>query len=382
MVVKRDGILLLFWMCLCSNVLAQSRPQTQLWEFAMPGEMPQSLSVDADGRPFLYVTTKNGGLLVLRTGSNTSPPIPAARLDTKSFDGLDVMHLAQREQLLYLALGDFFNAHGAYAGLAIVSVQDPAKPVVVGQWMSKEKLGGAATIVVDKKHAYLGAMAHGVMIFDISQPSEIRHLTTFQPDPQFPRKNPTKVQHPNARGFALDHDRLFVAYDAGGIRVLDVSSREKPREIGRYVNTGMGNKQQAYNNLILDGQRLYASIDYAGLEILDVKNPAAIKQLGWWNPWKADTLQNLWFNSPGHTNQLAYDAKKHLVFLSAGDSELQVVNVVRPQQPELVGHFGAPMDGRGSWGIGLGQQAVYLTDMTAVIPFRGTWAGVVAVKRP
>jgi hypothetical protein len=224
-------------------------------------------------------------------------------------------------------------------------------------------------------------MTEGVMTFDVTKPEQPRLVSTFRPDVDFPRKNPNRIQHPNARGLALSGNRLYVAYDAGGVRVVDVSDRTKPKEVGRYVNAGMGPKQQAYNNLVLDGDRLYAAIDYAGLEVLDVKQPGAIRQLGWWNPWKAETVQNLWVNSAGHTNQLMLDRKKQLVYLSAGDSELQVVDVSKPERPQLVAHYGDVKNDRGTWGMALGSDAVYLTYIPAVVPFRTTWAGVVAVKR-
>lgn len=361
-----------------SAARADSTPLARLWEHEFKGQHPQGLALDGEGRPYLYVTLKSGGLAVLKLGA---APQEVARIAIGQFAQLDVMHLTQRGDRLYLALGDHFAAQGAKAGLAIVSVANPIEPKVLGVWTSPQPMAGAAVVVVDEKHAYLGAMTEGVMIFDITKPEQIRHLTTFRPDVDFPRKNPNRVQHPNARGFSLRDNRLYVAYDAGGIRVLDVTNRAKPKEIGRYVNAGMAQKQQAYNNLVLDGDRLYAAIDYAGLEILDVKQPAAIRQLGWWNPWKAETLQNLWLNSPGHTNQLALDRKKQLVYLSAGDSELQVVDVSKPERPQLVAHYGDVKNDRGTWGMALGADAVYLTYVTAVVPFRSTWAGVVTVKR-
>lgn len=308
-------------------------------------------------------------------------PKEEARIPVKEFGQLDVTHLTQQGELLYLALGDFFAAKGAPAGLAIVSVKNPREPKVLGLWTSPQMVDGAAIVVVDGKYAYLGAMKQGVMIFDISTPAKIKHLTTFQPEVDFPRKNPNRVQHPNARGLALVGKRLFVAYDAGGLRVLDVRNPERPTEIGRYVNAGMGAKQQAYNNLVVDGDLAYAAIDYAGLEVLNIKDPKKIRQVGWWNPWKAETPQNIWFNSPGHTNQLEFDRARHLVYLSAGDSELQVVDVSDPQRPTLVGHYGAPQNDRGVWGLTLGKETVYLTYIQALVPFRGTWSGITAVKR-
>ncbi len=363
------------------TAMADSKPLQPAWQFELRGDTPQGIIVDAAGRPYLFVTLKSGGLAILKTGRATAVPTIEARIPIRDLGGLDAMHLTQRGKRLYLALGDLFNAQGAKAGLAVIDVANPKTPKVLGVWTTPKKVNGSATVVVDDKYAYLGAMSEGVMILDIEQPAQIQLVSTFRPDPNFPRPNPGKVQHPNARGLALDGDRLFVAYDAGGVRVLDVSNRSQPKEIGRYVNSGMGPKQQAYNNLVLDGDRLFAAIDYAGLEILDVKRPDAIRQIGWWNPWQAHTLQNLWFNSAGHTNQLEYDRKRHLIYLSAGDSELQVVDVSKPNRPELVGHVGATKDSRGTWGVTLGSDAVYLTYMQAVIPFRGTWSGIVAVNR-
>lgn len=351
------------------------------WELEIKGCTPQALIVAERSPPLFYLAAKAGGLLVLEGGERDHPPREIARVPIDRFGKLDVMHLTQRGTRLFLALGSFFAAGGSQAGLAVVSLQDPRRPQVLGLWTSPTTLKGSAMVVADERFAYLGAMTEGVMIFDISRPEQIKPVTTYQPDPHFPRANPSRIQHPNARGLALNGERLFVADDAGGLRVLDVSHREKPQEIGRYLNAKMKTKQQAYNNIVLVGNFAYVAVDYAGLEILDVTNPRDIKQLGWWNPWKAETLGNLWFNSPGHTNQLAFDPVGRRVYLSAGDSELQVVNVADPRRPQLVSHFGKPKNGRGAWGLTLAGQRVYLLDVQTLVPFRGTWSGLVAIQR-
>lgn len=359
----------------------ESQQVNSVWELELRGDTPQGIIVDSEHRPFLYVTCKSGGLVVLKVGSEAVAPQVVARISTRELNFLDAMHLTQRGNRIYLALGDLFAAQGARAGLAVVDVSIPASPKVLGLWTTPKIVNGAAAIIVDEKFAYLGAMSEGIMIVDIRSPGSMRLVSTFRPDPDFPRKSPNKVQRPNARGLFLAGDRLFVAYDAGGLRVLDVSNRARPREIGRYINPAMGKKQQAYNNLVLDGNRLFVAVDYAGLEILDVERVDAIRQIGWWNPWRAHTIQNLWFNSVGHTNQLEFDAKKQLVYLSAGDSELQIVNVSKPKQPELIGHVGQPKNGHGTWGVALDSKRSYLTYMPAIIPFRGTWSGIMAVPR-
>lgn len=255
-------------------------------------------------------------------------------------------------------------------------------PRVVSVWRSPQKLPESAAVATDGRFAYLAAMSTGVMTFDVAKPSSIRHLSTYQPDVNYPRKNPGRVQHPNSRGLAIQGDLLFVANDAGGLRVLDMKNRAKPKEIGRYLNPAMARKQQAYNNVIVERNRAYVAIDYAGLEILDISNPSRIRQIGWWNPWKAETLRNLWFNSPGHTNQLALDARRDRLYLSAGDSELQVVDISEIGKPKLVSHFGAPKNKLGVWGLAVSDHAIYLTYIKTFVPFRGTWSGIKAVERP
>lgn len=357
-------------------------PECKLvWEYPAPRDFPQAVVVDALNRPFLYVAMKNGGLVVLDAARRDQPPKEVARVGIESFRNLHVMHLTQSGEHLYLALGEFFNANGAAAGLAVVNVKNPRQPKVSAVWKSDEVLKGSAIVIVEDGLAYLGAMTAGVMIFDVTDPQRPERISELQPDIHFPRRDPNKIHHPNARGLAIRDNLLFVAYDAGGLRVLDVSDKRRPREIGRYINTKMTNKQQAYNNVVLDGRLAYVAVDYAGLEILDIREPQNIRQVGWWNPWAADTLKNLWFNSPGHTNQLEFDPKRKLVWLSAGGSELQIVDVSKPANPRLAARFGEPGNKRGVWGVTVADDRAYLSYINAAVPFHGTWSGIKAVQR-
>lgn len=364
---------------LASSTWSQEIPKagTTTWEWSSGEELPQAVRVDLRGAP-LWVALKSGGVAALAP-SGTSVRI-VSRIPSAHLGGLDAMHFDQRGTLLYVALGDLFAAQGAHAGLAIVDVTRPESPRVLGVWRSEQPQQGSAAVLVTGRHAYLGAMSHGVQVIDIGVPTSPRLVITFLPDIHFPRRNPGKVQHPNARGFAMSGKHLVVAFDAGGLRVLDVDEPSRPRELGRHVNAGLGNKQQAYNNLVVDGDLAFVAVDYAGLEVVDLSDPAAPRTVGWWNPWGAETLRNLWLNSPGHTNQVAYDARSRRVYLSAGDSELQVVDVSQPRRPKLVAHHGAPKNGRGAWGLTLDGDQVYLGYIRAAIPFRGTWSGVLALR--
>ena len=225
-------------------------------------------------------------------------------------------------------------------------------------------------------------MSEGVVILNVADKARISEVSRIKPDVHFPRRNPGPVQHPNARGMALAGDLLFVAYDAGGLRVIDIADKASPHEIGRYINQAMVRKQQAYNNVVVDGSRAYVALDYCGMEILDVSKPSKIRQLASWNPWGCDKLSNMWFNSPGHTNQLVLDKSRKAVALSAGDSELQIVDVSDPRKPRLTGRFGALKNKRGVWGVSAGDGALFLTYIKTFIPFSSQWSGIRALKWP
>ena len=83
-------------------------------------------------------------------------------------------------------------------------------------------------VATDGKTAFVGAMSFGVMSFDVRNPSQIKHLTTFQPNIHFPKQNPNSIGHPNARGMALRGKLLYVACDAGGLRILNVANPRSP----------------------------------------------------------------------------------------------------------------------------------------------------------
>ena len=221
-------------------------------------------------------------------------------------------------------------------------------------------------------YAYLGAMTLGLMIFDIADKTNIELMSQFVPDIDFPKPNPGNPQTFNARGMALDTNTVYLAYDAGGLRILDVSDKSSPVETGRYINTAV--EPMAYNNIALDGGLAYIAIDYCGLEVLDASDPADITQVSWWNHWEcAGPLD--WFNSEGHTNEIVI--RGDLAFVSSADSELSVVDISDPLQPRLHASFGEPGNSQGTWGLEVHGQQVLLTYIrTLGIPFRSTWGGI------
>ena len=242
--------------CLSAMHAAIANDDSLLWSDPTGSHLPLAITADARDEATLYVALKTGGVSVLQQRGQGSPTV-LANVSKADLGGLDAMNLRRGGKRLYVALGDHFAAGGAHAGLAIIDIAKPRRPRVVSVWKSAGKGNGAADVAVDGD----------------------------------------------------------VAYDAGGLRVIDIRDPRKPREIGRYINPDMGNKAQAYNNVVIEGGHAYAAVNYSGMEIIDIANPAAMRQVGWWNPWHCERFANLWFNSGGHTNQIEVDIVAHRAYL-------------------------------------------------------------------
>lgn len=372
--------LLLFSLATSNPFFANDSLQFQLlWEQLTFPELPQTIVVDKLDRPYFYLAHKNGGFKVYQV-TNWENPELIQSIGINAFDGLHVMNASQQGNFLYLALGNFFGSNQQKAGIGIIDLSDPESISVTDFWTTDTIVQGSAIAIADGNYAYLGAMNQGLMIFDISDKSNISLVSQYIPDRHFPTENPNDIQEPNARGMAIHDDLLYLCYDAGGIRVIDLSDKANPTEVGRYINEDMLHKAQAYNNIVLNGDLAYVAVDYCGLEILDISNPSEIERIGWWNPWECDAITNLWLYNDGHTNQLAFLEDEKRVYLSAGASELSVVDVSNPELPESCGGFGEVPNQQAVWGLESYQNKVLLTYINAVIPFIGTWSGIKIIE--
>lgn len=354
-------------------------PNPSVFSIALEQELPStcaelylSAHADASGRAFVYVAAKEGGLKVFDRGTPAAlkKTIPIAQLG-----GLHAMNLSQTGNLLLVALGNHFGTNAQAAGVALVDVADPANPVVRSVWSDGALQGGCGIALSDGRYVYMGAMRNGVVVLDALNPAAPAFVSRFVPDLAFPdaTPDPTKI---NARGMALAGSTLYLAYDAGGLRILDASDRAHLRETGRYSNPVMNGKPRAYNNVVVDGGVAYVAVDYCGLETLNVANPAAIQLLAWWNPWACQVSAQNWFTSDGHANELALDPAKKLLFISTGKSDLQILDVSTPSAPAWLQEYGGTANGLGTWGVSIQGGKAYLTYVCAFIPFTSNWTGV------
>ena len=334
--------------------------------------MTMTMMHDQQTKPYLYVANKEAGLKIYNITTISAPSL-VATVPISLLESLEVISLTQQGNYVYLALGNIFN-NSQFSGMAIVDVANPEIPIVKDVWHLDASSGGAGIVKVEGDYAYLGAMGNGLVILNIQNKSNIVMESQFIPDINYPVPNPPIKSFYNARGMEVKNNIVYLCYDAGGIRIIDVSNKSKAVEIGEYANPEYNNIGRAYNNAVLDDSLLYVAIDFCGIEVLNVKDAKNIKLTGRWNPYNCP--DNKWGSSPVHANELQLNKNCKLLFVSTGKSDLHVLDVSDPTSPDSCNIYGGVDNGIGTWGIGLYKDQIYLSYICAGIPFPSNWTGV------
>jgi hypothetical protein len=367
--------LLLFLLFIQTNVHAQNCSSMNIqWQSDVASVcslMTMTMLHDQLSRDYLYVANKEAGLKVYNVSSLSSPAFITS-VPISFYDSLEVMNLSQQDNFLYLALGNHFN-NSQPAGMAIVDVSNPVSPFVTDFIKLDTLFGGSGIVKADGNYAYLGAMTHGLVILDISDKYNIQFVSQFKPSIYYPDPNPTPSFY-NARGLEVKNDIVYLCYDAGGLRIINIQDRYNPVETGRYSNPVMNGLPRAYNNIVLDDTLAFIAVDYCGMEVLNVSDTANITLHGWWNPY--DCPGNTWGNSPVHSNEIQFNKDCHLIFLSTGKSDLHILDVSNPAIPDSCNYYGGVSNGIGTWGVSVYDNGIYLSYVCALIPFTSFWTGV------
>lgn len=347
------------------------------WEKEDASYLPQAMIYDEFDRPFLFLAAKASGLIIFNDNGDEELT-QAAQVPIGDLFSLHVMNIFQEGNYLYLALGDFFDGlNGSKAGIAIINIENPTNPIVESKWQSDEIIGGSAVVTVENGYAYLGAMEFGFYIFDVTNPGEIIEKSNYTPNLDYPVENPQGLQIPNARGMTVIGNTMYLCYDAGGIRIIDVTNKEMPNEIGQFHNfAAIENTPKAYNTIIINGNLAYCAVDYCGFEIWDITTLGQEELIGWWNPWDCDTFSNIWLNSPGHANQMIHDTANNLLFVNTGRSDLSVLDISDPEDPTLKQSYGVFDDTEATWGMTMKNNDIYLLYIAAGVPLYSDWSGI------
>lgn len=377
--MKTKNILIpLFLLCFRSgveNMYAQSANDTVIFNalgnfnfnFTYSAYTPL---IDRFGRPYVYLATKELGLVTFDI-SNTLNPVPVDTQTVASLGNLKATGVAQDSIYLFVSLGDF-QGTTQNAGLAIFDVSNPVAPVLLDRWDTAAFKKGTSTVIWKGNYAYLGAMQKGAVILDISNKQNIQFVSQIIPDTTF--GNQSYAYH--SRGLFLSGDTLLVADDNGGLRVIDVTNKQNPVEIGKFLSTSISSVTSPfYNHVYRIGNYAYCAMDYCGFEVVDLSNPAVMSEISWLNPWNCSTSS--WNGSDGHTNEIAYSTSQNVLMFSGGDSQVLAFDPSSPAQPRIMGAWGPPNDSVGTWGTDVYGNLVALANVkTFGFPFVSNVGGL------
>lgn len=328
---------------------------------------------DEQGDAFVYTASMELGLVTFDV-SNVTNPIPVDTILPAQLNNLKLTNIFQFNDLLFGSLGSF-QGLTQNAGLVIFNVSDPMNIVIEDVWDSVAFSEGSAIAITDGQYAYLGAMSEGIIILDVTDVQNIEYVSHLLPEPNFP-EIPGPFSVPNARGLALKNaDTLLVCNDAGGLRMLDVTDKFNPVEIGMYANAAIeSTAQSAYNNVVLLNDYAYVPVDYCGLIVVDISSPL-MQDVAWINPWNCNTIN--WDGNAGHSNQLVLIGDS-LLFMSGGDSEILVFDISLPSDPILFGEYVYPFNMEVAWGLDVRNHQVVaaMVDNPFGVPYDSDWGGI------
>jgi len=141
--------------------------------------------------------------------------------------------------------------------LAILSVKDPAQPILVGKL---QNIGNLRQVVVQDDVAYITAREDGLFVIDVSDraaPQLLSHYDSIE----------------FATGIAIDGDYAFVAQRWFGVEIIDISDPTELRHVS-VVRVG-----EAQSCAVSDGYLYAGAWEECRVAICDVRNPSAPKMV-------------------------------------------------------------------------------------------------------
>jgi len=322
---------------------------------AFPYKTSYTSIIDRRGIDFLYSANMEFGLGIYDI-ADTSQIVPVLNIPIADFDSLDVSNIKQRNNSLFAGIGDFQVNTNRASGLAILDISNPASPIFKDIWDTVAFTHGVSHILIEGDYAYLSIMTDGIIILDISDENNIQFVSYLQLDLNFP--SPSSNAH-NSRGLKIRNDTLYVCFDRGGLRLVDVSDKYSPQEIYKYININLNSTAAAaYNDVFLIDNYAFMSVDYCGLEIVDIGS-IPFTNVQWYNPWGCNTVN--WSGADLHFNEIKTSNNDSLLFVSAGQSEVFLFDVSSPSNTVLKGAMANPNDSVATYGLDVYGEKVSLS---------------------
>jgi len=274
-----------------------------------------------------------------------SPPAPGCLRLEDSLHWLGAAHFEGKEQDV-AAGGNFACVADSAGGVMVVSLDDPARPALLGQIQTPDPVlcaavsgsvglaggahgtqgfletvnlsdapsmlgavvlpGAARAIAVSGRYAYVPAT--GLTVVDLQ-------------DPRNPVIAGTAYVGWDGYGVAVDGRWAFVAAGSRGLQMYDVSDPRSPVVTGTVVTSNPA------QGVAVVGNRAYLTTGLGGLLVVDISDP--------WNPALAGTIP-----TTGMARDLAVSATTAFVTLEGSSPGLAVFDLSNPDRPRMINFAG------------------------------------------
>lgn len=269
-----------------------------------------------------YIATSNGLQIVSLSNSG----IPSEN-QSSFFQGLRVVDIVTEDGLAYAA---------TISGLRILNISNPKQPELVGSYRMKTQVTYA--VIKDDNIVYLSTQDEGVIILDVSIPSNPIKLGNYVPSSE-------------VESLAIEGNYVYIATRNDGLRVIDISNPATPTEMGFIENL------EHVKDVTIKGKYAYITFKQ-GIAIIDIASSpklSIVKQyviegkaekiavMGNY-AYVSGRIDGLWLidmnaiDSPGkiyhyggsyyQTNGI--DIQGEFAYIAAGHHGLQILNISNP----------------------------------------------------
>lgn len=245
---------------------------------------------------------------------------------------VESLRLAGGGSTVYIAgwKGDTFTGDN----FQILGLADPLSPTLLGSFSNPFGRGSNALagFTAGGQLSFVSSFADGLLLADVGDETAPNILGPF------PTVAHNVVMSP-------DGHTAFVGAGDYGLRILDVSDRAVPREIGRYdmadaecrdldgLPTSEGNCSAGFIALSADGRTAYVPMHAGGLRVLDVTDPTHPILLG---VLGAD-------RSTGYIDRITLALDGRTAYLAGG--KFHILDITTPATPVVLDSYEDPAGG-------------------------------------
>jgi hypothetical protein len=216
-----------------------------------------------------------------------------------SFDCCGIIEdIKFKDNIIYIA--------AKYKGVVIVDIKDIYSPLVIGNYLTKNK---ATKIALKDHYAFISVASEPIELIDVS-------------DPSLPRKLNCNICKYGSNGLEICDNYLFVCDEL--FKIFEISNPEQP-ELTGYLDQVSSTQAVAIND-----NYAFLTCGVNGLQIVNIEDIS--------KPFLCGSYK-LADNSPGSEFSFNVLINRGRAFLCNGGQELLVLNIENPANPARLGEY-------------------------------------------